>query len=733
MKQMIFYCMTEAEIRDGSITVRSMRDIKSKGFDSIYLEYRNSRSPVNSKRFLSSVKQCIETAHTFGLKVITDCRVGLASDSIAENDPDLFTEPLKPHVIKLEKGCFTLNLQRDPLHYSIEKAWLIEHVTPTTLNKAVDVTARLQVIDRVCEGGGCAMTSERSQMNTHTRYRVSGIDSGTLFLLVRNLFDVAGNDHGNPRMRHYVDQALEIFRTSRVEGFAWDEPHFGFAFWPDNGRAINARLYSVFKKRFGYDLLANLIDLWYDRVNKKSSLVRLHYAEMLETELALIEAYFYKKATVQLKKSGDHPVIGIHRTMHEELSDDFFIGSVDYFRHNKFTTGGFSDSVFERDDSMICMLHFARSMAMDSQSGLAYNNSWGFKPKETHHDYYLSLMGAMNISWLGHAYHSSLMFGPGYPDHPLWKTIHEHLGEHRAALEFLKDSKPVADTAVLYTWPSLATYPDNYLQTHRRNLLFLAKAFTINNLQFNFISEEILAKSAIAQGTIKTSMGTFKRLIVPWANLIDPFAFARIKAAVLAGIQVVVFGPPPELARDGSNISAEFAKMAGIKACSINAFSSMKPGDSITIDKEKLELVTTEFQHNYHSNPRQTYPDHFKSFALQPLAKTSVLAKAGSHCVGVQKGSLSYFSIELPHFARFEKNIAALAPSLLAPDGMILFEHTRKDEKIITGTSVWSKRVSGEFVWNDRIIQLRDTDFFGVSISSKGKIKVLGSGASVVR
>ena len=39
--------------------------------------------------------------------------------------------------------------------------------------------------------------------------------------------------------------------------------------------------------------------------------------------------------------------LGIHRTMHEETSDDFLIGCVDYFRHNRRTRPAFTDSVFE--------------------------------------------------------------------------------------------------------------------------------------------------------------------------------------------------------------------------------------------------------------------------------------------------------------------------------------------------------------------------------------------------
>jgi hypothetical protein len=56
MRQMIFYAMTEAETFDPAISTRSLADLKSKGFDSIYFEYRNTRAPHSSPRFRAAVK-----------------------------------------------------------------------------------------------------------------------------------------------------------------------------------------------------------------------------------------------------------------------------------------------------------------------------------------------------------------------------------------------------------------------------------------------------------------------------------------------------------------------------------------------------------------------------------------------------------------------------------------------------------------------------------------------------
>jgi hypothetical protein len=79
--------------------------------------------------------------------------------------------------------------------------------------------------------------------------------------------------------------------------------------------------------------------------------------------------------------AAEFPVAGV---VWDELSNDFRIGSVDYFRHNIGLTAGCTDSVFEREDSMVTMGLLARAMAGLSPSGEAWNNSWGSRPTTEH-------------------------------------------------------------------------------------------------------------------------------------------------------------------------------------------------------------------------------------------------------------------------------------------------------------------------------------------------------------
>jgi len=95
MRQMMFYAMTEAEMFDPAITVRSLSDIQSKGFDSIYLEFRNTRAPRQSPRFRETVARLCREASRLGLAVVMDSSLNGQNTAMLTDHPEVFTdEPL---------------------------------------------------------------------------------------------------------------------------------------------------------------------------------------------------------------------------------------------------------------------------------------------------------------------------------------------------------------------------------------------------------------------------------------------------------------------------------------------------------------------------------------------------------------------------------------------------------------------------------------------------------------
>lgn len=208
---------------------------------------------------------------------------------------------------------------------------------------------------------------------------------------------------------------------------------------------------------------------------------------------------------------------------------------------------------------MLTFFRMAQSLALDSRDGEAWSNNWGFHPTEAHHRYYLPLMGIMNIRWIGHTSHDSIQFGPGYPHHPLWKTLPGHLRNHRKLLNALQGARPLADTGVLYNWKAMARHPDTTIHTHRRNLLLLSKQLMRQDTQFLFLSDGMLAERRIRGTSFDTRIGTFLRLIVPWADLLEPEAFTALERMAKAGIELILFGAPAEYTADGADVRYRFA------------------------------------------------------------------------------------------------------------------------------------------------------------------------------
>ena len=681
-KNSIFYGITEDELTSPRLLEQGLEDVASRGFDSINLDYRNLRTGYSSTRFRDALKVACAKAQSLGLGVILDGSYKNMAEVIRTEAPELYSDTLVPCRVPVEKGQFSLAFTDRIEYQSLERGWLIEATAKEGQATLREVTQKIRRVSAVTEGGGCAMTEIKGRAKAEVTYQIEGVDKGELFVVSRRRHDYASLDLSNPKLRDYVRRWLATSDGLKIEGLVWDEPHFGFAFWGLNGRPISDNLYALFQQRFGYDLRDRLADLWWDQPDGRSPLTRLHFADLLEQSLADLEADFATQAKARLTGQ-EHAMIGEHRTMHEETGDDFFIGSCDYFRHNRSTSGGFTDSVFEREDSMVTMLHLARSMAA-ANGGQAWNNSWGFLPKEEHHAYYLRLMGAMQVRWIGHMYHNSHMFGPGYPHHPLWATLKGHLTVHAKLLDTLKGAEPVADTAVLYNWRAMASFPDNkYLHVHRRNLLLLAKALTYSQSQFQIVDETLLRRKA-----------DWRRVIVPWPDLLPPDVLANLEALSQKGTDILFFGPHARFDAAGHAQSAAFAKLCGLREQETPQELAMKEGDSLESGGRSWPLAPLAIEPNYRSNEKGSYPDHFKAFALCPASGTETIATFQGKPIGVRQGHVTYIAAELPHFVGLPEYCLSYAPTTHALPGLALISYQRGDEQLLAGVARQAKPVT---------------------------------------
>lgn len=739
MERSIFYSMTERELFEPELSDRSLEDIRDKGFDAIYLEYRNTKCGFENPRFQRGVRLICRKADELGLKVFAHAHYRQINQTLIEECPEGFSDRIQPCYSQLINGRFTIRTYNENLHNRVEKCYLIERKKDNVIHSCTDITSLIVPGGIHTEGGGCQMTKGPAFAVTEREILAPEVPDGEVFVVVRYLYVYSSPDLSNPITRRYHDRMLEPFRDLPVQGFAMDEPHMGFDFFDRNSRVISDSLCGQFQRKYGYDLKDKLIHLWFDVEGEPSGLIRYHYSDLLEEALAADERVFMEKADALMKSKGipDY-FLGIHRTMHEETSDDLYIGSADYFRHNRYTSSGFTDSVYERDDSMINMLVMARSLAAVSKDKRAYNNSWGFRPTEEQNDYYLSLMAAMNVRWIGHTYHHSVLFGPGYPDTPLWDLIHLHLQEHKEALALLGGAVPVADTAVLYNWSSLTSFPDHYIHVHRRNLTLLAKTLTNLNRHFQYIGGEILEQAAFEEGVLVTEAGRFKRLIIPWADMMSRTCLNRVLAAAEQGVEILIFGPPANRCTDGTDCSDSFAELCGIERVDHNRCSCGKIGDLLQCREEAYALNPNAIQPNYGSNDDLSYPDHYKYYELNPRdGNTQTLGFIGDKPVAVANGSVVYFACELPHYEGLMGKLAEDFPlsELLRqlPEQLIAFEYTVEGGKAVAGLGAWNKPITSEFVWDDHRILLNNATFFAIRVAADGAARAVGDGVELVR
>ncbi len=711
MKAVIFYSITEAELSDHCLLKRGLADVASRGFDGVYIEYRNIRTGFRSPRLRKALVVVCQEAKALKMGVVFDAVYKNLSDEIKAESPEVFSETWVPQRVSVKDGCFTMAFADEIQYRSLERCWMLETRKDGHVKRYRDVTSRVQCLQATAEGGGCAMTEAKGGAVARLTYRIRGLARGELLVLVRRRFEYASLDLSHPGLRQYVTKCLDTFRGLPVNGFAWDEPHFGFAFWREDGRAVSGHLCRMFRQRFGYDLVDRLPDLWCDQPDGRSALTRLHYAELLEQGLSELEVDFAQQARRRLRGTED-AFVGIHRTMHEETGDDFLIGCCDYFRHNRHTRGGFTDSVFEREDSMVTLLQLARSLAA-VKGEQAWNNSWGFVPTEAHHAYYLRLMGAMQVGWIGHTYHSSHQFGPGYPNHPLWATIKSHLTVHRKLLAALDGASAEVDTAVLYNWRAMATFAGNYLHVHRRNLLLLGQTLTAAQVQFQFVDEAGLKKGL-----------HWKRVIVPWPDMLPAGVLADLARLAEVGVEILMFGPPAKLDAAGSPASQAFAAVCGIRLVECANELAMKEGQSLRGKTGLWRLDPTAIVPNYRSNESCSYPDHFKAYTLKPQPGTEVLATFRGHPMGVRRGFMTYFAVELPHFEGLlgsliqEPALAEISP------GWALFSYRRGAKLLLAGVAHGGKPRHATLKWLGNTHSLGRCSSFVVA-SEKGHFSVL--------
>ena len=125
-RQLIFFAATEADLHDPALTAAALDDIRAHGFDGIYLEYRNLRTPLEAPRARAGVARIAAQAQERGLAVALDVSANHLHPHLVREHPEAFVEALRPHWLQLRAGRAELVTGGEALHHAIVGAWRIE-------------------------------------------------------------------------------------------------------------------------------------------------------------------------------------------------------------------------------------------------------------------------------------------------------------------------------------------------------------------------------------------------------------------------------------------------------------------------------------------------------------------------------------------------------------------------------------------------------------------------------
>lgn len=641
----LFYAVTEAEIRHPESCRAAMKKIRAVGFDAVGLEFRNVKAPRESQRFQDRLEAIIREVRAAGLKLSLEVSANNLDTVLRAEVPEAFTDSLRCFRLPVCAGRVVLELPGDLSTWEWVGAYTAEESAHGLRVGESLVWPEPCVI--IAEGGGCAMTRESKRAQLRLEWTVE-TDANLVLLAVRQRHALSFKDMGHPELiRRFRDFVRQRSRLEPDE-FFWDEPSFGFAFFEGDGRAINNRLLEAFRSQAGYDLFERWPDLWFDR-DAESARVRLDYAEVLESSLEVVEVALQETIGERAKPI----VLGGHRTMHEELSDDCVIGCADYFRHDRCTTHAYTDSVFEREDSMMTMAHLARSMALSgSESGReAWNMSWGFHPTPQRQAFFLRMLGAMGVRWIAHVWNDSMQFGPGFPHHPCWEGMAGDLAAHRELLAQTEGATPWGDTLVIYDWRAPLAVAGPHRHTHRRSLLFLGKSLTLANQQF-FIAEP----SGLTEFWQSRLLdGSIRRIFFPWPVFLDAKIWDTLKIWVEQGGELILFGPLPRVPKN-LNSSAS----ALLPQIDTSAQAGLMPGDQIELDGLHFSMEPDRIQQEWDDAPANTLPPSYPVAILLPNENdvicgqdsagraVALRSKTGEGCVLAATVELPFFPDALP-------------------------------------------------------------------------------------
>lgn len=726
---LIFINISDEFVCDRKFMEKSLKDVVDKGFHAAYFQIRDTVYDALDNEMVKTVYDAVNYARKLGLKVW----INLAPDSTlcyqgyAKRWPNSQQYFVTWYKVKVNEGNFRCEIDLTGLNrytgkfIGIETCFLLHKNSRGQILNAEHASFTYRWNNEPTMRGTMSINKMESRfVPVIIEGRLKKNVTGEILIYPKFLASIAHFprffDYASNLPYKLADEISKTYKNIKIEGMGWDEPGVS-CIWRQRKchGGLSNDFYKKFHKKNGYDLKEKLFALDINTLEDNCGKIRYDYYKLLADLLYDISDYTKKKYR---KVFGKDMIMGIHQTLHETTYDDIFHGSIDIFNLAKVFSGGFTDSVFNREDNMIWSIVMANSLSKITESGKGYNNSWSFKPTEREIDYFTRIMCLNNVNWIAHMYGETYEFGPGYPNHWTWNNMARYTNRLNKFLDFSDNFQTKSDIAIVYSWEGLADFGDyDYMHLKRAGEMILIKKLFINNFYTDFINTDMLKKNS-----------RYKCIIFPWPIMMSERDFKELNDFACKGGKVIFYGLPCHQTFDCKDISGLFGGLLGIKPVNLYDYREFKNNSHIIMNNKKYLFKPKSLEPNYYTQPDDYHPVP-RFYPLKPI-KGGCLAYTGENCIGVNKGNIYYFSFELPLFGNMLEDLLKeinIMPSVKLPSNVIAREmyNSSSSENILALTGRWDKNLPDKLKLFDSTINLKNIKIAGIKHKNKKITEIL--------
>ncbi|MEI8341759.1 MAG: hypothetical protein WCH43_09525 [Verrucomicrobiota bacterium] len=575
--QVMGFWFKEPTIIDPETARPKIKRLAEEGYDAIRIFPRHLAMYYTAPRVISTVDKLVEMAHSYGLKAGMDCEphTAMTGREIGSRNPESTACRLVAVRGAVVNGHFTLHCPvasgtLSPRYDGIEAAFLIQGGKVTRIHD-LDCTHNQELeyhdshfTERT--NGHDPHRPAVGRMYDNLAGRLAGNPSGELLLFARYQ-DATLIDFWASATTDYYDQLIDAYKHIPLDGIGWDEP-FAECDWSHYryGRAT----VDAFRRLCGYDLVDRLHHLEDGSFGMEAQRTRIDYYHTLNEGSFQAQKRFNDKARATW---GKDIFTGTHHTWNGEGHiNDYRAGAIDYFRLNENMEVGYADCPWYFERSMYYVYVLGSSLGRLTPLGASELNVWSNKPTVSQTDYNTRLLSMMRLNWfniwVGDTGDTTL-----YPDHYSYPMCVKAMQRNQKTQAILADAKPVIDIAVWHGWEGvMGMNRADYAFAQKDFFLYSCTELFLRNIAYDFVDSRLIAEGTVKDGRLHTKLGSFRLLVLPFANVLPEAAWEKVKELSKQGGEVLFVGTPLCGSREGRNLEAEFAGLAGMKALPMETF-----------------------------------------------------------------------------------------------------------------------------------------------------------------